>query len=280
MTGPGPDYPESVPPTRDGAGVAFLPCMSRKRRADYTDTVVHVLNRSVRRAILFPDPEDYAAFERVLIETWMRLPMRVLAWCVMPNHWHLLLWPSHRLELPVFMHRLTMTHAVRWHHHRATRGTGPVYQGRYRVSPVEPDNVSLFRVCRYVERNALRAGLVESAREWRWGSLWHRLDGNRAGLLTPGPVALPPQWQEMVDEAHTKGEIADLQRCMRRGAPIGSPKWTQEATVRFGLQDTLRKPGGQPGKRYRGIRSPGRSTEAARDTATAQGAPEDVVGGG
>ena len=118
--------------------------------------VFHVLNRGVARMQLFEKAADYQAFEQVLRDTLDQSPMLICAYAVMPNHWHLLLWPECDGELAAFMQRLTITHVRRWQEHRGYAGLGHVYQGRYKSFPVESDEH--FRVvARYVERNALRA---------------------------------------------------------------------------------------------------------------------------
>ena len=126
--------------------------------------VFHVLNRANARATIFEKPEDYAAFERVLREAVDRVEMRVLAYCLMPNHWHLVLWPRRDGDLSKFMGWLTLTHTQRWHAHHRTVGTGHLYQGRYKSFPVQDDEHFL-TVCRYVERNGLRANLAPRADE-------------------------------------------------------------------------------------------------------------------
>jgi putative transposase len=112
---------------------------------------------------LFRKDDDYAAFEQVLAEAVERTETRLLAYCVMPNHWHLVVWPRLDGELSRFVGWLTLTHTQRWRAHRGTTGAGHVYQGRFKSFPVEQDE-HFFTVARYVERNALRAGLVRKKR--------------------------------------------------------------------------------------------------------------------
>ena len=100
-------------------------------------SVCHVLNRSVGRATIFHDAADYAAFEDLLLSAGVLTSVRLLTFCLMPNHWHLVLWPQADGDLSGFMHRLTMTHTMRWHHAHGTLGTGPLYQGRFKSFPVE-----------------------------------------------------------------------------------------------------------------------------------------------
>ena len=115
-------------------------------------------------ARIFAKEADYAAFERVMKETVARKPMRILGYLIMPNHWHLVLWPEQDGQLGAFMQRLTTTHVRRWHLHRKSVGWGHLYQGTYKSFPIETDEHLLAVVC-YVERNALRAGLVERAED-------------------------------------------------------------------------------------------------------------------
>jgi len=208
---------------------------------------VHLLNRAVRRATIFPTSAEYHEFERVLAEVHSEIPLRILAFCVMPNHWHFVVWPETHEQVAEFMHRLTLTHALRWLKVRGILGTGHVYQGRFKAFPIQSDEHALLRCTRYVERNALRAGLVERAADWRWGSVWHRNHGDPDSLLTPGPVPLPPDWDELVDTPQTEAELADLRRCVNRGSPYGSADWVAQAAKQLGLESTLR-PRGRPKK--------------------------------
>jgi len=94
------------------------------------DYVCHVLNRAAGRATIVRDAADYAAFENLLLNTGELASVRVLTLCLMPNHWHLVLWPQNDGDLSASMHRLTMTHTMRWHRVHGSLGTGPLYQGR------------------------------------------------------------------------------------------------------------------------------------------------------
>ena len=126
----------------------------------------------------------------------------------MPNHWHLVVWPEHDGDLSKFMHLLTSTHAQRWNAQRQLSGVGAVYQGRFKAIAVQRDSHFL-RVCRYVERNPVRAGIVSRAEEWRWSSLWRRCNYCDADALSPGPVRFPADWVERVNAAYWT-EDADL----------------------------------------------------------------------
>ena len=158
----------------------------------------HVLNRSVRRARLFDVPGDYDAFMDALRVAQRRVPMPIVAYCIMPNHFHLVLGPTQTAALSRFMHRLTVVHSMRWHRYRGTTGTGPVYQGRFRAYPILDETHFVF-VCRYVERNPVRADLVARAEQWRWSSLGKDRRICDRSLLSPWPIPRPSAWADIVN---------------------------------------------------------------------------------
>ncbi len=137
--------------------------MGRAPRSCPGGYVYHVLNRANARATLFRKDADYAAFLRVLVETQQRAPLRLLSYCLMPNHWHLVVWPQEDHQVSPFLHWLTLTHTQRWLAHYHCVGSGHLYQARFKSFPVECDD-HLLILCRYVARNALRAGLVQRRR--------------------------------------------------------------------------------------------------------------------
>jgi putative transposase len=210
--------------------------------------VFHVLNRAVGRMQLFEKAADFQAFERVLGETRDAAPMRICAYSVMPNHWHLLLWPQHDGDLAAFMQRLTITHARRWQEHRRCVGLGHVYQGRYKSFPVETDE-HFWVVARYIERNALRANLVLRAEEWRWSSLWRRYEGTaeELALLAAWPIAQPANWVAWVNQVENEKELESLRQSVHRRRPFGQPEWQKQVTKRLGLESAYH-PTGRPRK--------------------------------
>jgi putative transposase len=218
--------------------------MGRPLRTAVADQIYHVLNRANARVPLFLDAADYDAFERVLGQACARFTMRLLAYCLMPNHWHLVLWPRQNGDLSRFMAWLTLTHTQRWHQQRQSVGEGHVYQGRFKSFLVQNDE-HLFTVYRYVERNALRAKLVKRAEDWRWGSLWwrKRSDGNLAPFLSESPLTLPSQWVEWVNEPQADEALCRVRQSVRRGQPFGAEGWVAKMVEQLGLQATMRSPG-------------------------------------
>ena len=220
--------------------------MPRRPRLAAGDLAYHVLNRRVGRLGLFEKSTDYAAFEKILAEAHTQTKIRIAAYCLMPNHWHLLLWPRHDGELSEVLRWITVTHTQRWHAHHHSAGTGPVYQGRFKSFPVQADEHFL-TVARYVERNALRAKLADRAEDWQWSSLWRHVqtDPIFTSWLSDWPMERPRDWTTKVNRPHTASELEALRVSVQRGRPFGDEGWVRRMAKRFGMEATLR-PRGRP----------------------------------
>jgi putative transposase len=170
--------------------------------------------------------------------------MRLLAYCLMPNHWHLVLFPPHDGDMSRYLQWLTVTHMRRWHERHKSVGTGPLYQGRYKSFPIQRDE-HFITVCRYVERNPLRCGLVKRAEQWRWGSASDAA-GEPRPWITPRagwPVPSPRDWTRFVNQPQTDGELAELRQSVNRGRPFGADAWRARTAAALGLQSSLRDRG-------------------------------------
>lgn len=218
--------------------------MPRPARISVANDCYHVLNRGNGRAKVFHKDADYAAFLRLLEEACDRLAMRVLAYCLMPNHFHLALQPYEDGDLSRWMQWLTTAHVRRYHQH--DQGSGHVWQGRYKSFPIEADE-HLYVVLRYIERNPLRAQLVEHAQDWPWSSLawWRR--ASRPRWLIEGPIDRPADWVRRVNRPETEAELEAVRRSITRGTPLGAKAWQTRSANRHGLQASLR-PRGRPRK--------------------------------
>jgi putative transposase len=222
--------------------------MARRPRTALGGLAYHVMNRAAGQQELFEHAGDYLAFEQVLGEARERVGMRVCAYALLPNHFHLVLWPRGDGDLSRFMQWLTMTHTQRWHAFRRNLGHGHLYQSRFKSFPIQTDEHFL-RVCRYVERNALRARLAKRAEDWEWGSLACReskLD-KRATLLDEWPVERPRGWCRAVNRPQDEQELEWLRQCVQRGRPYGDAAWIRRTAIRLGLESSLR-PVGRPKK--------------------------------
>lgn len=221
--------------------------MARTARSIQAGLVYHVLNRANGRMWLFHKDEDFAAFQKVLAEGLERYPVDLLTYCLMGNHWHLVVRPRSDRALGQLMGWVGVTHVRRHHEHYHTRGGGHLYQGRFKSFPVQNDSHFL-TVCRYVEANAVRACLVQRAEEWAWGGLYTRRQGRKPFVLSDWPVDRPREWTALVNEAIGKEALDGLRTSVNRGRPWGESAWTQQTAQRLGLEFTLRNPG-RPAKR-------------------------------
>lgn len=214
--------------------------------------VYHVLNRANARIKIFDGRADYEAFEQVLRQAVERTQTRLLAYCVMPNHWHLVVWPREDGELSRFVGWLTLTHTQRWHAQRHSAGTGHLYQGRFKSFPVQDDE-HLYTVARYVERNPRRAKLTTHAERWPWSSLfrWRRASAEDKRLLAAWPVPRQAGWTAHVNQPLTEAELLAVRHSVQRGSPLGTAAWSRRATHKLGLETTLR-PRGRPRKSNNG----------------------------
>ncbi|MDH5500861.1 MAG: transposase [Gammaproteobacteria bacterium] len=214
--------------------------MPRTARALVGGLCYHVINRGNARATVYHDENDYRAFLTLMKLASERVPMRILAYCLMPNHFHLVLWSHADGDISRWMHWLLTAHTKR--HHRLRRTSGRIWQGRFKAFPIQHDK-HLLTVMRYVERNPLRANLVETAADWDWSSVSRRNARIATDLLADSPVSRPENWLQMVNAPHSDEEIKALRRCSFKNAPFGSATWTIAIAEQLGLRSTLRNAG-------------------------------------
>jgi putative transposase len=218
--------------------------MPRTARASVGGMCYHVLNRGNAQARVFHKDGDFAAFLKLMADAQERLPLRILGYVLMPNHFHLVLWPRHDGDLSRWMQWLLTAHVRRYHRHYG--GSGHVWQGRFKAFPIQGDE-HLLTVLRYVERNPLRANLVHRAEAWPWSSLTWRASAQRPELLSDWPVPSPTNWMAAVNAAQSEAELAALRKSVARGAPFGEERWSRRVAKRLGLESSLR-PRGRPKK--------------------------------
>jgi putative transposase len=221
--------------------------MARPLRESPGGLAYHVLNRGAGRQDLFAKDEDYAAFLRAMDQVQARLAVPVIAFCLMSNHWHLILRPEKDGELSEFMRLLQVTHAQRHHAHHKTAGTGPLYQGRFKSFPFD-GKAYAGTVIRYVERNPLRAGLCRRAENWRWGSAFCRYTKGAAmpAWLLPEskwPVRAGEDYRDWLNRPQTAAEEDAMKVCIQRSRPYGSEPWVTKIASKLGLESTLRSRG-------------------------------------
>ena len=219
--------------------------MPRPPRSIYANEYYHVLNRANRKAEVFHEPFDYHAFVALMGKAQERLPLQIVAACLMPNHVHLVVRPAQADDIGRWTQWLFATHAR--HYHEKYKTTGHVWQGRFKAFLIQDDHY-LLTVLRYVERNALSAKLVKSAEDWQWGSLnWRRRRDPPIALTAP-PLELPRWWIGFVNQPQTAAELESIRTSIRRQRPFGDPGWVLRKAGEYGMENSLTSVG-RPRKR-------------------------------
>lgn len=215
--------------------------MPRHARVAIGGVVYHVINRANGRERIFHADNDYRHFESLMLEATELIGMRILSYCIMSNHWHLVLYPKKDRDLSEFMRWLTTTHVRQLRVATKSVGNGHLYQGSYKSFPIEKDK-HVHDVIRYVEQNPLRAHLVKRAEDWQWSSLFRRQRGNREDnkILAPLPTTLPTNYLKSVNTLLGSDPIKLIHFSVEKGKPYGSLAWTERMVKKYNLGSTLR----------------------------------------
>jgi putative transposase len=216
-----------------------VPRIPRGQRGGYA---YHIINRGNGRGTVFHKPQDYEAFISLLAEAKKRHRVKLFGFCLMPNHFHLVVEPADQTALSQFMQWLLTSHVRRYHKHYGT--SGHIWQGRFKSLPVQRDE-HLMTVLRYVLQNPVRAGLSSTVREWLWSSV------RRPQLIDLCPVRDDEQLAELIKE----DQLATIRECLNRQRPFGREDWQAEMARTFGLGSTLR-PRGRPRNEKKSSLSP------------------------
>ena len=218
--------------------------MPRILRTDIGEEIYHILNRANARVQIFDEDQDYQIFENILKEAVKKFDMRLLAYCIMPNHWHLVVYPKQDGDLAKFMGWLSNTHTRRWHASKNTIGQGHLYQGRYKSFICRKDN-HFIALIRYVERNAKKADLCKLAQDWKWSSIYKREYGSeeQKKILSEWPVDAPKDYLSLVNQNQGIDEEKAIENSINKSNPYGDNNWVEKVVKKFGLEQTLRKVG-------------------------------------
>lgn len=221
--------------------------MPRIARALVDGFIYHIINRSNGRQTIFHQDEDYKAFVNLIKEARNRYSVKILAYCLMPNHFHIVMIPVKAEELSKCIQWLMTSHVRR--HHKKYETTGHIWQGRFKSFIIQKDD-HLLTVLRYVEGNPIRAALVTSAKEWLWSSHKERIGMESTQILSEIPLKLPLNWSKYVNQPLTNRDLERLHLSVRRQSPFGDSEWQKKICRNFGLGHTLR-PRGRPRKRIK-----------------------------
>ena len=223
--------------------------MGRLPRAIEEGLTYHAINRGNNRADVFVDDDDRLAFLQALATTRQRYPFRLFGYCLMTNHFHLLLRPEPGQSISRILQSLTVTHT--WRYHKRHRTSGHVWQGRFK-SPVIQDDMHLLVVLRYIEANPLRAAMVADPADYRWSSYPHHGLGREDTLLSGFPewdelgateAERRRRWRAKVRGMQPEDELTAVRASVRTGRPLGEPGWTEKIAALLKLDLSPRSRG-------------------------------------
>jgi len=200
----------------------------------------HVTQRGNRRLPVFFSDNDYRAYKALLGEWCAKAGTKVWAYCLMPNHVHLILVPSHEDGLRA---ALGETHRRYSQHINAREGwRGHLWQGRFASFPM--DEAYLLACARYIELNPVRAKLVRTPRAWGWSSAKAHLTGKGDGLVTVAPLLdRAGDWKAFLRAGLATEEADAIRGHERTGHPLGGMRFLTRLKRRLGRDVTPRKPG-------------------------------------
>ncbi len=216
--------------------------MARLARIVVPGRAHHVTQRGNRREAIFFEEGDQAIYLDLLSEQTARYEVQVWAYCLMPNHVHLIAAPAtpEALALAVGATHQRYTRQI---NHRE-RWTGDLWQGRFASFPMDEDH--LRQCARYVGLNPVRAGLVERAADWPWSSVRSHVSGRSDPLLTPGPLAERiGDMTGFFDIDLDEEALRKLRRASSTGRPLGAAAWVKALEASTGRSLTA-PPIGRP----------------------------------
>ena len=218
--------------------------MPRQARDVAAGYIYHVLNRGNRKQTVFHKEKDYVVFIELMKKAKEKFPIKIFAYCLMPNHYHFALMPLQIDHLSKWIHWLTTVHASRYHFHYQT--CGHIWQGRYKNILIQ-DDYHLSTVLKYIERNPIRAGFTNSAYDWPWSSYTENLGEKSNCLLDERPDNLQVSWDKFVDSPIKTTELENLRKCIKKRLPYGDEKWKHEISTQLGIR-CFEKQRGRPRK--------------------------------
>jgi putative transposase len=220
--------------------------MPRIAKALADNCFYHIINRGNGRQQVFHKDGDYRAFIELMLHAREKHAVRIHAWCLMPNHFHLLVQPEQADQLNKYMQWLMTSHVRRYHSHY--KSSGHVWQGRYKSFIVQNDDY-LLTVARYIEANPVRSGLSSTALQWPWSSHKSRSDATEDNHPDTLPFSLPDDWSAYVDSPLTDKEMEKLRNSVNRQTPFGKSEWRDELCKKMGLESTVRARGWEKGRK-------------------------------
>jgi putative transposase len=227
--------------------------MARPLRPNDDGLVYHALSRGNNRDTVFFEDDDFRAFLDALARAQLRYPFRLYGYCLMTNHFHLLMRPEPGVAIGRAMQSLLVSHT--WRYHRRRKTLGHVWQGRFKSPPVQ-DDTHLWTVLRYIEANPARAGMVADLADYPWSSYPAHALGHPDPLLSELPewddLGITPAgrsraWRAKVRAALPDADLGAIRTSLKTGRAFGDEAWCGRQATRHGLSPFPR-PRGRPRK--------------------------------
>jgi len=205
--------------------------MARRQRIIISNYPHHIILRGNNKTFIFHSDTDRRTFIRCLLQAKLKTNSKIYAYCLMPNHVHLLIEPAEKNEISLIIQSLGRKY-VQYFNRRYKR-TGTLWEGRYKSSPVSKDKY-LLACSRYIELNPVRAEIVSEPGEYQWSSFGFRAEGKPDELLDEDDVysklgATPEErrlaykrWVEGVLTNEDWAIIRHIRESTQRGTLIGN----------------------------------------------------------
>jgi len=218
--------------------------MARLARIVVPGSPHHVTQRGNRRERVFFGDDDYGLYRDLLAQACQKFGVAVWAYCLMPNHVHLILTPPDAFGLALAMARTHRLYAG-FVNARA-RQTGHLFQGRF--GSVAMDETHLMIAARYVALNPVRARLAAKAEDWPWSSVRAHLLGCDDALVSVRPLLeRAPRFADLIEGGGDEAGYAALRGAETIGRPLGTVDFVEAIARRLGRSVTPRKRGRKPG---------------------------------
>jgi len=218
--------------------------MTRLARVVVEGVPHHITQRGNRRQPTFFRPEDYPNYLDLMAAACIEHGLEVWAWCLMPNHVHLVVVPHAPEGLALGIGR------AHWRYTRAINfrenWRGYLWQGRFSSCPM--DGPHTLAAARYIERNPVRAGLVAQAWDWPWSSAAAHVAGRCDRLVKAGGPfgAEVADWRAFLVAEDDEDMLRRLRRHGRTGRPLGSPSFVTDLEQCLSRPLSPRRPGPKP----------------------------------
>lgn len=214
--------------------------MPRIARGLADNQIYHIINRGNRRESVYHDKYDYERFLKLLFDSKEKYNIKIYAYCLMPNHFHLVIYTKYSESLSKAMHWISSSY-VRYYNKRY-KISGHLWQGRYKSFIVQKESY-LLTLLKYVEVNPKRAKIVKRCEDYKYSSAYNRINNIEDELINIPPIDLPVNWDKYINDEESKIDIDYIRNSIERQSPLGEELWQVNIAKKYGLESTLNSRG-------------------------------------